>query len=388
MPGPPTRASTPPVERRRNTAKSFSPEPAQTSPNPPTPSTSSSPATGKMPQLIITTGMQLIASSQFNRFGWNFDLQYTCEALNNSSAMSICEFLNGDSAEILNQFPVEKFKLIMTSPPYNVGKEYESKQSIESYLTQQKEVIKLLVSRLHPNGSICWQVGNFIHKGEVFPLDFFYYDIFKELGLKLRNRIIWRFGHGLHTSRRFSGRYEVILWFTKTDDYTFNLDDVREEAKYPGKRHFKGPKKGQLSGNPKGKNPSDIWDVPPDYLNFLEDEWNREVWDVPNVKANHVEKTEHPCQYPISLVSRCVLALTNRDDWVLDPYAGVGSTLLGSLGNNRNAVGIEKVAKYHKIGLARIKSFEQGRLPIRPLEKPIYDHKQSTLSVMPPEFKV
>ncbi|MBQ7592778.1 MAG: hypothetical protein IJU48_00315 [Synergistaceae bacterium] len=73
--------------------------------------------------------------------------------------------------------------------------------------------------------------------------------------MKLRNRIIWHFGHGLHCSKRFSGRYENILWFTKSDDYTFNLDDVRIPSKYPGKKYFKGAKKGELSGNPKGKNP-------------------------------------------------------------------------------------------------------------------------------------
>ena len=126
---------------------------------------------------------------------------------------------------------------------------------------------------------------------------------FKGFGLKLRNRIIWRFNHGLHCKKRFSGRYETILWFTKNDEYVFNLDPVRVPSKYPGKRHFKGPKRGQLSGNPLGKNPSDIWDV-------VQQDWEDEVWDIPNVKANHPEKTEHPCQFPVELVQRCVLALT------------------------------------------------------------------------------
>jgi adenine-specific DNA-methyltransferase len=292
--------------------------------------------------------------------------------------MTRYNYLHGDSATELKKLPLEHFKLIMTSPPYNVGKEYEKKKTFEKYLTEQREVIDLLIKSLHSEGSLCWQVGNFIENGEVFPLDYFYYNIFKEYGLKLRNRIIWRFGHGLHTSKRFSGRYEVILWFTKSDTYTFNLDDVREKPKYPGKRHFKGPKKGQLSGNPMGKNPSDIWEV-------LMHDWEQEIWDVPNVKANHVEKTEHPCQYPIELVGRCVLALTNPGDWVLDPYAGVGSTLLACIKNNRNAVGIEKVRKYRDIGLERINQFEAGNLQIRPLEKPIYDHTKSKLSVVPSE---
>ncbi|MBK7649619.1 MAG: site-specific DNA-methyltransferase [Flammeovirgaceae bacterium] len=264
----------------------------------------------------------------------------------------------------------------MTSPPYNVGKEYETKTSIENYLREQEEIIKELVRVLDSKGSICWQVGNFISDGEVFPLDVFYYNIFKNHGLKLRNRIIWQFGHGLHSSKRFSGRYETILWFTKTDTYTFNLDSVRVPSKYPSKKYFKGPKKGQYSSNPKGKNPSDIWEV---VLN----DWEQEIWDIPNVKANHAEKTAHPCQYPIELVERCVLALTKENDWVLDPFAGVGSTVLASLKNNRNAVGIEKVKKYKDIGIQRVKDLKKGILQFRPLEKPIYDHTLSKLSQIP-----
>jgi len=271
------------------------------------------------------------------------------------------EYILGDSLKKVKKLDSEKFKLIITSPPYNVGKEYEKKKSFESY------------------GSICWQVGNYIEKGEVFPLDFYYYDIFKSKNLKLRNRIIWHFGHGLHSSKRFSGRYETILWFTKSDDYTFNLDPVRVPSKYPGKKHFKGPKKGQYSGNPNGKNPSDIWEI------VLSD-WENEIWNIPNVKANHVEKTEHPCQYPIELVERCVLALTDKNDWVLDPFAGVGSTLIACLKNDRSAIGIEKVKKYRDIGVKRIKALKNGTLRFRPVDKPIYDHRKSKLSKVPAEF--
>lgn len=293
--------------------------------------------------------------------------------------MSEYQYILGDSLKKLKEFPKNKFELIITSPPYNVGKEYETKTSIEKYLEEQDSIISELVRTLSPTGSICWQVGNFMDKGEVFPLDIFYYTIFKKHGLKLRNRIIWQFGHGLHSSKRFSGRYETILWFTKGDKYTFNLDDVRIPSKYPGKKHFKGPKKGEYSGNPSGKNPSDIWDI---VLN----DWENEIWDIPNVKANHVEKTDHPCQYPIELVERCLLALTNENDWILDPFAGVGSTVLAALKNNRNVVGIEREKKYKEIGVKRVKEFENGNLKFRPVNKPIYDHRQSKLSHLPIEF--
>lgn len=176
---------------------------------------------------------------------------------NNNFYNLIC----GDTAQEIQKLEDEKFDLIITSPPYNIGKEYEVKTSIETYLEYQKEIIRNLIRTLSKKGSVCWQVGNYVNNGEIFPLDIYYYNIFKEFGLKLKNRIIWHFGHGLHCSKRFSGRYETILWFVKTDDYIFNLDDVRVPSKYPGKRHFKGEKKGQLSGNPRGKNPSDVWEI-------------------------------------------------------------------------------------------------------------------------------
>lgn len=227
----------------------------------------------------------------------------------------------GDCLNVLKGIEDCKFDLIITSPPYNVGKSYETKTSIEKYLETQEEIITELIRTLSENGNLCWQVGNYVDKGEVFPLDIFYYQIFKKHGLKLRNRIIWHFGHGLHASNRFSGRYETILWFSKSSEYIFNLDNVRVPSKYPGKRHFKGPNKGLPSGNPLGKNPSDIWKI-------VAQDWEAELWDIPNVKSNHPEKTEHPCQFPIELVERCVLALTNEYSWVLDPFAGVGSTII------------------------------------------------------------
>ena len=112
----------------------------------------------------------------------------------------------------------QEFDLVVTSPPYNLGKEYETKLDLREDLKWQEGIITKLVQRLRPTGSICWQVGNYIDNGSIWPLDLELAHIFRNLGLQLRNRIIWRFGHGLHAQRRFSGRYEVVLWFTKSDD--------------------------------------------------------------------------------------------------------------------------------------------------------------------------
>jgi len=294
------------------------------------------------------------------------------------------EYIHGDSRKELDKLILKgkKFQLIMTSPPYNMDREYEKSQSLDNYSKEITYVVEKLVELLDENGSLCWQVGNYIHPitKEVVPLDIFYHNLFKSKGLILRNRIIWHFEHGLHASNRFSGRYETIMWYSKSDSYTFNLDDVRVPAKYPGKTYYKGEKKGQISGNPKGKNPSDIWKI-------LGENWNNEIWPIPNVKANHKEKTIHPCQYPVELVERCILALTNKGDWVLDPYSGVGSTIIAALKNGRNSVGIEKYKRYVTVGEKRISDFRKGTLKLRQLGQPVFEpNQQMSVARKPAHF--
>lgn len=273
---------------------------------------------------------------------------------------------HGDSLEFLKTLPDNFIKLIVTSPPYNIGKTYEKKVLLDEYLAEQELNINEIVRVLSENGSICWEIGNFVLNEEIFPLDIYFYKIFKDkFDLKLRNRIIWHFEHGLHCQKRFSGRYETILWFTKSDNYTFNLDEIRIPSKYPGKRHYKGPNKGQISGNPLGKNPSDLW-------KFVIDEWENEIWDIPNVKSNHPEKTIHPCQFPIELVERCVLGLTNEEDYVFDPYCGVGSSLIAGIKHNRKVIGCDKELEYIEIAKQRIQDFFDGKLKMRPLGKKVY----------------
>lgn len=288
---------------------------------------------------------------------------------------------HGDSLEFLKTIPNNSISLIVTSPPYNIGKNYEEKVPLETYLKNQEIIIKQLHVKLKDEGSICWEVGNYINNGEVYPLDIYFYDIFKKSGMKLRNRIVWHFGHGLHCKNRFSGRYETILWFTKTDNYTFNLDSIRVPAKYPGKRAYKGPNKGKPSGNPLGKNPSDVWKK-------IQDDWTTAFWEFPNVKSNHPEKTIHPCQFPIELVERCILALTNKGEYVLDPFCGVGTTLVAGLKHSRNVIGVDKELEYIKIAKKRIAQFFNGDLKFRHLGKKIHQPSgREKVSQVPPEWK-
>lgn len=246
----------------------------------------------------------------------------------------------GDVFEELSAIPSNSVNLIVTSPPYNIGKEYEKKKSYADYFNWQSNIIEQCFRILKPGGSICWQSGNGVSDGEVIPLDAIFYSLFKRHDLKMRNRIIWTFGHGLHASKRFSGRYETILWFTKGEPYTFNLDAVRIPSKYPNKKHFKGPKVGQLSGNPLGKNPSD-------------------VWAITNIKAKHPEKTEHPCQFPLALVERLILALTDTNDVVLDPFVGSGTSLVAASIHGRQSIGIDNMSKYCDIAVQRLENLEE-----------------------------
>lgn len=259
-----------------------------------------------------------------------------------------------DNLDFMRPLPAGSMKLIVTSPPYNIGKSYENRSPLETYIQQQTQVIAECVRLLHPQGSICWQIGNYVDDGEIIPLDIALYHVFREHGLKLRNRIVWHFEHGLHCTKRLSGRYETIMWFTKGDEYTFNLDPIRVPVKYPNKKHYKGPNRGELSSNPLGKNPGD-------------------VWIFPNVKSNHVEKTIHPCQFPVELVERLVLSLTDPNDAVLDPYMGVGSSVIAALKHGRRGFGCDIFAKYVKVAEQRLKALKDGRLRTRPMNRPVYD---------------
>lgn len=259
---------------------------------------------------------------------------------------------HADCRELLQALPDGAARLVVTSPPYNLGKAYERRRPLDEYLAEQAAVIAECVRIVAPDGSVCWQVGNHVDDGEIFPLDVLLYPLFKTHGLRLRNRIVWHFEHGLHCARRFSGRHETILWFTR-DAYRFDLDPVRVPQKYPGKRHFKGPRAGRPSCHPLGKNPGD-------------------VWAIPNVKHNHVEKTEHPCQFPIELVERLVLALTAPGDLVVDPFVGVGSTAVAALLHGRRAAGADIAERYVAVARERVALAAQGLLRTRPRGRPIH----------------
>ena len=265
----------------------------------------------------------------------------------------------GDCFSLIKKMPDSFVDLVVTSPPYCMGKSYEKpKDDIAAFIDQHKQLFPEIFRVIKDGGSLCWQIGYHVKNSITIPLDYIIYDLItKQLNTDthntfiLRNRIIWTFGHGLNSTKRFSGRHEVILWFTKGENFSFNLDDVRVPQKYPGKRYFKGPNKGNLSGNPLGKNPSD-------------------VWDIPNVKANHVEKTGHPCQFPVVIPQRLIKALTNEGGVVLDPFMGSGTSGIAALLESRRFIGAEQKDEYYQIAKTRICEAIKGTMNYRE-DKPI-----------------
>ena len=217
------------------------------------------------------------------------------------------QIVPGDCRELLASLPDACVDLVVSSPPYNLGKEYEARRALEIYLDEQRQVLEQCSRVLKQTGSLFWQVGAFADRGMLVPLDVRYFPILESCGLIPRNRIIWVRQHGLHARKKFSCRHETILWFTKSDDYVFNLDAIRVPQKYRNKKFHRGDRRGELSCHPDGKNPGDIWLFR-------------------NVKHNHEEQTIHPCQFPEDLIARIILATTDRGQVVFDPYMGSGTT--------------------------------------------------------------
>lgn len=220
-----------------------------------------------------------------------------------------------DVLEYLEMIPSGSVNLCVTSPPYNIGKEYEIQVDFVRYRGWMMEVLSEIYRVLHKDGSIFLNVGNFVKNGAITPLDSVFIPVLEELGFKIRNRSIWHFRHGLHCRHRFSHRHEAVIFATKSDGYHFNLDAIRVPQLYPAKTHYKGSKRGRVSSHPMGKNPGD-------------------VWDIPNVKHGHPEKfisstgETHPCQFPTAIPRIAILACTRSGEVVLDPFVGSGTTPL------------------------------------------------------------
>ncbi|WP_144722024.1 site-specific DNA-methyltransferase [Cellulosimicrobium sp. TH-20] len=241
----------------------------------------------------------------------------------------------GDCLPWLQSLPDGSVDCIVSSPPYNIGKEYETRAALHVYLEQQRAVLAECVRVLKPSGSLFWQVGAYSDKGSLIPLDVRFFPMLEDLGMIPRNRVVWIRQHGLHARNKFSARHETILWFTKSDGYKFFLDPVRVPQKYQNKKSWRGDNKGELTCNPDGKNPGD-------------------VWIFQNVKHNHEEQTVHPAQFPEDMVARMVLSTTEEGDVVLDPYMGTGTVAVVARDHRRHYLGAELDEAYYQVALRRV----------------------------------
>jgi adenine-specific DNA-methyltransferase len=252
----------------------------------------------------------------------------------------------GCSLDFMRGLPDGCVDLVVSSPPYNLGKEYEAKRTLQVFVEEQRLYLQECCRLLKKTGSIFWQVGSFSEKGMLIPLDIRFFPILESFGMIPRNRMVWARQHGLHASNKFSCRYETILWFTKSDDYVFDLNAIRVPQKYQNKKFHKGEKHGELSCNPDGKNPGDIWLFR-------------------NVKHNHEEQTIHPCQFPEDMIARIVLSTTIPGQIVFDPFMGTGTTAVVARDHGRHFMGAEIDSRYHAVAIRRLRGEpdENGSFP-------------------------
>ena len=228
----------------------------------------------------------------------------------------------------------------ITSPPYNIGKEYEKIVPIDDYVNWLSNISALLYDITKDNGAYLLNVGylSVEKKGKAIPIPYLLWD---KTDFFFQQEIIWNYGAGVAAKNFLSPRNEKILWYIKnSEDYTFNLDDIRDpDVKYPNQK-----KNGKLRCNTLGKNPSDVWQI-------------AKVTSGANRSSE--ERTNHPAQFPNDLIERLVKGFTNVGDLILDPFMGSGTTAEVANRNGRKCLGFEIREDYCEIIAKRMESMEK-----------------------------
>lgn len=236
------------------------------------------------------------------------------------------EYKFGDCRELIKQIPNESVNLVITSPPYNIGKpygKYKDKIPLDKWEELIDDVTKEVYRILTPDGSFFLNLSP-VPLGsnkEIVPLPFIGYQIFKDNGFYLRNMITWTFNNMQNCTNRLSGRYENILWGVKDiNNYVFNLDDIRIPYISQNDKRLEGGK---------GRNPTDIW-----YFN--------RVNNMTKKKLN----LSHPTIYPLPMIERIIKMSSNYGDTILDPFLGSGTSLVAAKKLGRNGIGFELDESY------------------------------------------
>lgn len=249
-----------------------------------------------------------------------------------------CVIFNTDTLNAQPCLPPALFDLAITSPPYNIGKEYEKVIPVDDYVEWVSgwgaETSRLLTDC----GAFLLNLGYIPieSKGRAIPLPYLLWD---KIPMYFNQEIVWNYSAGVACKNYLSPRNEKILWYVKDENkYIFNLDPIRDKnVKYPNSK-----RNGKLRVNTLGKNPSDVWEIAKVTTGF-----NR----------SSAERTAHPCQFPTDLADRLVLGFSNEGDIVFDPFVGSGSTIESCLRYNRFCVGFEIKEEYCEIAVNRIKKY-------------------------------
>ena len=250
-----------------------------------------------------------------------------------------CILFCGDTLEMQKRITNQLFDSIIASPPYNIGKEYESVMPLHDYIEWSTEWITDSSKILKPFGSLLLNLGyvSIDEKGRAIPLPYMLWD---KIPMYLNQEIVWNYTAGVACKNYLSPRNEKILWYVKdSNNYIFNLDPIRDKnVKYPNSK-----KNGKLRVNTLGKNPSDVWEI-------------AKVTTGRNRSSD--ERTPHPCQFPTDLINRLVLGFTQEYALVLDPFVGSGTTFESCIRHNRFCVGFEILPEYCEIAKKRIIAVE------------------------------
>ena len=253
-----------------------------------------------------------------------------------------CLIYNMDCLQALKKLPAEVLWLTVTSPPYNIGKAYENPMALEEYLDWCEAWVAEIYRITHPNGAFWLNLGYFSipDRAKAIPIPYLLWD---RIPFHLIQEIIWNYGAGVAGKKFFSPRNEKFLWYVKNpDDYTFNLDAIRDpNVKYPNQK-----KNGKIKVNPNGKNPTDVWQFP-------------KVTSGKNRAS--AERTSHPAQFPMPVIERIIKASSNPRELILDPFIGSGTTAEVGLRLGRPIVGFEIREDYCRIIADRLDNFFQHR---------------------------
>lgn len=225
----------------------------------------------------------------------------------------------------------------ITSPPYNIGKVYETIKPVDEYVDWLVSVCSEVYRLTKDNGNFVLNVGylSVEGKGRAVPIPYLLWD---KVGFYLNQEIVWNYGAGVAAKRYLSPRNEKVLWYVKDpNQFTFNLDAIRDpDVKYPNQK-----KNGKLRCNTLGKNPSDVWQI---------------AKATSGTNRSAAERTSHPAQFPEDLIKRIILGFTNENDLILDPFFGSGTTGVVAIEYNRRFLGFEINEEYCEIAKERLQN--------------------------------